>query len=131
MRTQEKNASFITGWVRPLLIGLAVSIVVCVAVLMLMALLVQQVDVPRAAVLPMAIAAGALGAFGGGMASAIVSGQRGLVMGCLCGLALFLLILLTGFIRYTGVSSGTAFIKMAVLAVTGGLGGVLGVNRRR
>ncbi len=131
MRTQEKNASFITGWVRPLFIGLAVSIVVTVAVLMLMALLVQQVDVPRVAVLPMAIAAGAVGAFGGGIASAIASGQRGLVMGCLCGFALFLLILLTGFIRYTGVSSGAAFIKLAVLTLTGGLGGVLGVNRRR
>lgn len=131
MRAQEKDPSFSKRWLRPLLVGTAVGVIACVAALMLCAALVRSVDVPRAAVMPLAVAAGAVGAFAAGLTAALISRQRGLALGAVCGLLLFLLVLLAGFARYTGVSGGYALLKAAVLTVAGALGGVLGVNRRR
>ena len=131
MESRDRTPSFARQWLRPLLVGTAIGVIVCVAALLLMAALVRTEDVPRAAVLPLAIAAAAAGAFAGGLAAAAAAGQRGLAVGALCGLVLYLLILLAGFIRYSGVSGGTAVLKLAVLIVAGGLGGVLGVNCRR
>ena len=131
MRTRESHTSVFTALIRPLLIGVAVGVVVSVLTLMLMALLVQSIDVPRAAVLPLAMSAGATGAFVGGLTTALAAGRRGLLMGALCGLVLFFLILLAGFVRFAGVSGGTAVLKAAVLAVAGGIGGLLGVLRRK
>lgn len=131
MESRDRTPSFARQWLRPLLVGTAIGVIVCVAALLLMAALVRTVDVPRAAVLPLAIAAAAAGAFAGGLAAAAAAGQRGLAVGALCGLVLYLLILLAGFIHYSGVSGGTAVLKLAVLIVAGGLGGVLGVNCRR
>ena len=52
-------------------------------------------------------------------------------MGAVCGLVLFLLILIAGFIRYSGVGGGYALIKLAALLVSGSLGGALGMNLRK
>ena len=131
MRAQDRSPSFFRCWLRPMLVGVAVGLIVSVGMLMLMALLVQTLDVPRVAVLPMAIAAAAIGAFSAGLTAAAVSKQRGLVHGLVCGLVLWFLILAAGFSRYAGVSAGNAAIKLAVLVLTGAIGGVLGVNMRK
>ena len=83
------------------------------------------------AVLPLAIAAAAVGAFLAGMVAAAMAKRRGLLLGIGCGLVLFLLILLAGFARYAGVDGGNAVVKLAVLPLAGGIGGVLGVNMRK
>lgn len=131
MRAHDRTPSFFRCWLRPMLVGLAVGLIGCVGSLMLAALLVQTVDVPRAAILPLAIAAAAIGAFLAGLTAAAVSGQRGLLFGAVCGLLLWLLILLAGVARYTGVSGGNTLIKLAALVLAGGVGGVLGVNMRK
>ena len=131
MRAHDRTSSFFTRWLRPALIGVAVGLIVCIGLLMLMALVVQSVDVPRAAILPLAIIAAALGAFAAGLTSAAVAGQKGLMLGFVCGLALWLLILIAGVARYEGVSGGNALIKLAALVLSGGIGGVLGVNMRK
>ena len=131
MRAQDRNPSFFRRWLRPAMVGVAVGLIGCVGCLMLAALLVQTVDVPRAAILPLAITAAAIGAFLAGLTAAVVAGQRGLLLGAVCGLLMWLLILLAGVARYTGVSGGSALIKLAALVLAGGIGGVLGVNMRK
>ena len=76
-------------------------------------------------------AAGAAGAFAAGLTAAAITGRRGLPVGAVCGLVLFLLILIAGFIRYSGVGGGYALIKLAALLVSGSLGGALGMNLRK
>jgi putative membrane protein (TIGR04086 family) len=98
---------------------------------MLMALIVQSVDVPRAAILPLAITAAAIGAFLAGLTAAAIAKQNGLLLGAVCGLVLFLLILLAGVARYAGVNGGNAVLKLAILLLCGSIGGVLGVNLRK
>jgi len=71
------------------------------------------------------------GAFAAGLAAALTAGQRGLVIGALCGLLLFIIILLAGLFRSSGIDLGYTAVKCAVLTVAGAVGGVLGVNRRR
>lgn len=131
MRAQDRTPSLFRRLLRPVLVGVAVGLIGCVGCLMLAALLVQAVDVPRAAIMPLAIAAAAIGAFLAGLTAAAVAGQRGLLFGAVCGLLLWLLILLAGVARYTGVSGGNALIKLAALVLSGSIGGVLGVNLRK
>lgn len=131
MRSQNTTGSFTQQWLRPLLIGVAVGIVCCTLLLLVMAAVVNAVDVPRAATVPMAVTAAALGAFAAGLTAALIARRHGLIIGAVSGALLWLVILIAGFIQYAGVDGGYALLKAAVLIVMGGLGGVLGVNRRR
>ena len=56
MRAQDRTSSFFRCWLRPVLVGIAVSLIACIGLLMLMALIVQSVDVPRSAIWPLALA---------------------------------------------------------------------------
>ncbi len=131
MRAHDRTPSFFRSWLRPVLVGVAVGLIGCIGLLMLMALVVQSVDVPRAAILPLAIGAAAIGAFLAGLTAAAIAKQKGLLLGAVCGLVLWLLILLAGVARYTGVSGEGAVLKLAALVLSGGIGGVLGVNLRK
>ncbi len=131
MKAQRKTPSFFQSRIQPVLVGIGVGLLACIGILMLMAMLVESVDVPRSAILPLAITAAAVGAFVAGLVSAAMAKRNGLLMGAACGLGLFVLILLAGFARYAGVSGGHAMLKLAVLVLTGGVGGILGVNMRK
>ncbi len=131
MNAHDRTQSFFGRWLRPLLIGVAVGILCCTLLLLLMAALIQRVDVPRGAALPLAVGAAAVGAFAAGLTAALVSGQRGLALGAVSGFMLFLLVLLAGLARYAAVDGPTALLKAVALVVAGAIGGVLGVNRRR
>ena len=112
MRAHDRTPTFFHRWLRPVLVGVAVGLIGCIALLMLMALIVQSVDVPRAAILPLAIIAAAIGAFLAGLTAAAIAKQKGLLLGAVCGLVLWLLILLAGVARYEGVSGGNAVVKL-------------------
>ncbi len=119
-----------TPILRPLLFGLCVGVVCCTLLLLAAACLLKSVDVPPGATAPIAVAAAAVSAFAGGWTTARTAHSRGLLMGGACGLLLFLIILLCGLCR-GGVDSGYAAIKLAVLTLSGAIGGVLGVNQKR
>lgn len=131
MSGRNTSPSIFERWVRPVLIGLAVGVICCILLLMLMAAVVQSVDVPRCATMPMAVIAAAAGAFTAGLTAAAITGRRGLPVGAVCGLTLFLLILIAGFVRYSGVGGGYALIKLAVLLASGSAGGLLGMGIRK
>ena len=130
MKPNENTRPVFARVVRPLLVGLCVGVIVCTLLLLLAAALVGAVDVPRQAVMPLAYGAAAVAAFTAGLVTARLSGKNGLLMGAACGLLLYLLVLAAGFVRTTGVDIGLSVLKLAILTVAGGVGGVLGVNRR-
>ena len=117
--------------VRPLIWGLCVGVVVGTALLSLAALLMQQVDLSPALLPYVAVAAVALGALAGGLVTALLVKERGLLVGALCGTMMDLLLLVAGLARYGGVEGDYALIKWAVLTLAGAIGGVLGANRKR
>lgn len=130
MKTQDRSRPWMQSWLRPVLIGCCVGVLTATLLLLLMALLIRSVDIPRAAITPMAYAAAGAGAFAAGLTAALIARKNGLLLGICCGLVLFLILLLAGVARPGGISGSLAAIKLAVLTLTGALGGVLGVNRR-
>lgn len=79
----------------------------------------------------MAVIAAAIGAFVGGLVCARIAKEKGLLLGLLCGAALYLLILLAGTIWFRDSHSTYIFIKLAILVGCGGVGGVVGVNLKK
>ncbi len=131
MSARKKTSTRFDGWLFELVMGVGTGVLVCIGMLMLLAMVIESADVPHAMIFPLAIAAAAVGAFFAGMVAALLARRNGLLFGLACGAVLFLLILLAGFARRAGVGIGSAAVKLAVLLLTGGIGGVLGVNLRK
>ena len=131
MKPQSANAPLVRRWLRPLLVGLCVGVVVGTLLLLGAALLLKEADLPVGVIPPLAIAAAGVGAFFAGLSTTLLVKERGLMLGALCGTLLYLLLLLAGFARGGGIQGGYALIKWAVLTVCGAIGGLIGVNRKR
>lgn len=131
MKPQSANTSLFRRWLRPLLVGVCVGVVVGTLFLLGAALLLKAADLPTGATTPLAMGAAGLGALAAGFAAALVAKERGLLVGALCGTLTYLLLLLVGLIRSGGVEGGYALTKWAVLTVCGAVGGLIGVNRKK
>lgn len=128
---QQPTRSPSQPWIRSLLWGLCVGVLCCTLLLILAALLIRSVEIPHAAVTPIALTVAAVSALMAGWIAAIVAGQRGLLTGLVCGGLLALLLLLAGLTRTGDFNTGFTALRTAILAVAGAVGGVLGVNRKR
>lgn len=129
---EKKDVTF--DWprlIRALLIGVAAGTLVCLLLLFIMAAIVASQDIPTVAVTPMAVIAASIGALVGGFFSARIARKNGLLVGVLCGLLLYGLILLAGTIFFQDADSSFWLIKLAIFAACGGVGGILGVNLRK
>ena len=131
MKPREKSASLWQTVLRPLALGLCAGVVCCTLWLLLAAMLINTVDIPQTAVAPLAVFAAGLGAFAAGLVTALVTGCRGLMWGAVCGALLYLVLLVAGLARTGGVDGGYALLKLVVLTLCGGVGGLLAVNRKR
>ena len=122
------------AWVkllRAVIIGAAVGTGMCLLLLLIMAAIIAAQDIPKVAVVPMAVIAAAIGSFVGGFICARIARQKGLLLGLLCGALLYLMILLAGTIWFRDAHSAYVFIKLAILVGCGGVGGVVGVNLKK
>ena len=128
MKTQDKP--ILRQWLRPIGVGLCVGVIVGTLTLLLLALLFRSVEIPHGAAAPLAVTAAAVGAFGAGLTAARLARCRGLAVGALCGVGLFLILLVAGLIRHGDVAPAFALIKGAALTLSGGVGGLLGVGRK-
>ena len=128
MKTQTN--SILRQWLRPIGVGLCVGVIVGTLMLLLLALLFRSVELPRGAATPLAVTAAAVGAFGAGLTAALTARCRGLALGTLCGVGLFLILLIVGLIRNGDLSPGFALVKAATLTLSGGVGGIVGVGRK-
>ena len=131
MKSQDRSRALLHDKVRPVLIGLCLGVVCTTLLLLLAALLIRSVDIPRSSITPLAVAAAGIGAFVAGLSAALVAQRNGLILGAVCGLALYLIILLAGIADGGGIDGTFGMIKLAVLTVVGAVGGILGVNRRK
>ncbi len=117
--------------VRAVTIGAAAGTVICLLLLLIMAAIIAAQDIPKAAVVPMAVVAAAIGTFAGGFICARIAREKGLLLGLLCGALLYLMILLAGTIWFRDAHSAYVFIKLAILVGCGGAGGIVGVNLKK
>lgn len=117
-------------YAKSLLIGLCVGVVGGTLLLLVSALLLYKLNLPLGAVTPMALAALGLGGLGGGIATGLCAGQKGLLLGAACGTLLYLILLVAGAIRGGDPAPAYAALKWAVVTVCSAAGSVWGVNRR-
>ncbi|MGN0602132.1 MAG: TIGR04086 family membrane protein [Oscillospiraceae bacterium] len=72
-----------------------------------------------------------VGAYAGGYISAKKRRKNGLLMGILCGLFMFLIILVAGSFFVKTTSGFSPSIKLILTLVCGAIGGIVGVNSKR
>ena len=125
---KEDSSAIIKRVLRPVVIGMVIGAGGCLLILLLMAAVMASSDIPKAAVTPMAVAAAAIGAFISGIVAARISREKGLMLGAVCGLLLYLLVMLAGFAVLREIRGAYAVVKLAVMIGCAALGGVLGVN---
>ena len=111
-----------------MLVGTAVGAGVTAAIIMLCALFFVIRDMPTSAAMPIALVAAGIGSFLGGVAAAKTMKEQGIIIGVLCGVALFAVT----FIISLFVSGGTFTIftpmRFVIMTLSSALGGILGVN---
>lgn len=71
-----------------------------------------------------------VGAYTGGFISAKKRKKNGLLMGVLCGLFMFLIILIIGSVFVKAVSGCSPSVKLILTLICGGVGGIVGVNSK-
>lgn len=128
MNGYNKESAMLKGFIRPLLIGILVGILVCLGALMLLSAAATTIDIPVAAVVPLATVATALGAFFSGFSSAKVSGRNGWLMGLLSSLVLYAVSMFAGTGLFDQMDGSFAFTKALIMLACGMVGGILAVN---
>ena len=131
MKSRSEDTVMVKKILRPVLVGACMGAVVCLLLLLLMAAVIAAVDVPKAAITPLAVVASAVGAFVGGIVAAKIAKEKGLLFGAACGLILFVLVLVAGFAVLKEVRGSFAVAKLFILIGCGAIGGILGVNSRK
>lgn len=117
--------------VKAVIIGSAASLVIILVILCLMTgVLLILPTIPKAALPYLVLAADAIGVLVGGYLSAALAGSKGLILGLLCGICVFLCQLVIGLLTFDASFDLITFIRLGVMAVCGMLGGIKGVNRK-
>ncbi len=98
-------------------------------VLLLFSFLMCKKDVPFVLLNPFSAGLLMLGSFISGYLAARRIRERGMMIGALCGLIIFLLLLLASFMSKFDVGLA-ALIKLAIALVSGAIGGIIGVNAK-
>lgn len=98
-------------------------------VLLLFSFVMCKKDVPFVLLNPFSAGLLMLGSFLSGYLAARRIRERGMVVGAMCGLFIFLLLLLGSFMSQFDVGLA-ALIKLIISMVSGAIGGIMGVNAK-
>lgn len=98
-------------------------------VLLLFSFVMCKKDVPFVLLNPFSAGLLMLGSFLSGYLAARRIRERGMMVGALCGLIIFLLLMLASFMSRFDVGLA-ALIKLVISLVSGAIGGIIGVNAR-
>ena len=121
----------ILGAMRSIVVGSVVGAALCATLLGAFALaFVSSGHIPQNLISPMMLALSVLSSFAAGFVTAKISRKRGLAYGALSGLLLFVLFLVSGLIASHEPISITAGIRMAVMVISGAIGGLLAVSKK-
>ncbi len=98
-------------------------------VLLLFSFLMCKKDVPFMLLNPFSAGLLMLGSFISGYLAARRIRERGMMVGALCGLMIFLLLMLASFMNKFDVGL-IALLKLIIAVVSGAIGGIIGVNAK-
>jgi len=122
------NGSTENNIYKPIVWGVVSGLLSIFAVMLLMAFVITKIDFTESVSLTLATIAIVVGTFFGGFVSARLFKRRGLFVGLITGLLVFMLLVIIS-LALTGSSISSLFlIRLIVVAFSSSLGGVLGVN---
>lgn len=113
------------------LIALASAFAVIIGVLCIFAFFLTKIDASDLTLSVMSTVALGTGAYAGGYVSAKRRKRNGLLMGVLCGIFIFLTIMILSAFFSKAVESFSPSAKLVVTLVCAAVGGVVGVNSRK
>ena len=122
-QTKKAVISVFTGAVS----GIAVSMLI---ILVSVVIMVKTQSMVYTAVVPITVAAVLAGSFVGGYVSARLNRSLGLLIGAVCGAVIFLAFLGIGSMSGGSVSMVT-LLRLGLDILSGAVGGVIGVNKKR
>ena len=123
----KNNSLYIKG----ILVGAIICITVIIMLLMLCAFFITQLgSIPTDAINIVVSAINGIGVFCGSFIALRIIKFKGIIFGAILGLIFFVLIFIAGLISSTETISLNTLIKLIVCVICGGIGGILGVNRK-
>lgn len=110
-------------------VGAGIGMLFSAAVTFIMAAILSIGNIPAIIIPPMAVFALIFGGFCGGVASARLLSQKGLLCGAVSGTIFFLVAWSLGGLFSIGDFGPGALIKAALIILAGAFGGIIGVNK--
>lgn len=123
-----KSNSFTANMIT-MLKAVAIGLLVTTVVLLLFSFVMCKKDVPFMLLNPFSAGLLMLGSFLSGYLAARRMREHGMILGALCGLIIFAILLLGSFMSRFDVGL-IAVIKLMIAVVSGAIGGIIGVNAR-
>lgn len=124
----EERISF-KGRLKLNAVSLITGILISTVFLLLGALLVSNVNMPHSILTLISSISLTLGSVASGFMVGAVKKTKGLFEGILAGVVLFLAVFLASFF-VSGEIGITALFKLIICALSGAVGGIIGVNKR-
>ena len=126
----EKTAEIIKI-IRAVLLGSAAGLAVCSLLLCLCSFIMVKAGSMPVDLLPfMSAFISGVGGFMAGYFSVSIYRKRGMLIGFLAGVIMFLAVFITGLANAAASDIATTLIKCAVLTAAGAIGGVVRVNKK-
>lgn len=115
--------------VRAIVIGAVAGALICAFMLAICAFaFVSAENIPNDFLPAFIIAVTIISSFFAGLISAKIMKQRGLLCGSAAALLLFLLFLISGLVMSQGGAGGEIFMRLLLMVLSGGIGGLVAVN---
>ena len=127
---QEKDYT-IYDYIKPILTGSIVSILSTAVLLFIFSIVMTKVDIPFSLVSPISIILLGFSTFLGSFIGAKSFGKKGFFIGLCVSLTVFLTLLLLNLSMEPQGLGSIAAVKAVTTVITGVVGGVLGVNKRK
>ncbi len=131
--SKSKSQRPVPEAIRAIVIGSIAGALICAVILGILALIfVRAESIPQRLLFPLIIAVSVLSAFAAGYLTVKISRKRGLLFGAVSGLVLFALFLFAGLaVSNKSAEPAQSGMRLLVMVLSGSIGGVLSVSRRR
>lgn len=122
------NGTSFESFIKPILSGLIVGLIVIALLFVLFAFGMSFFILPTSSATITASLSVAIGTFFGGFTAAKRLAKKGIIIGALCGVAMFLIFTVIGMAAFKSAPSTGTLIKLLIFVTSGAIGGIIGVG---
>lgn len=117
--------------IKPIGIGVLSGLTLCGTLLFILAFaFVKSSSISESLMEPIMLISSGIGTFMGGYFSSRLSKEKGLIYGLLCAFLMFVFVFIAGLASVRTPLSLLTLIRLFIMLFCGGLGGIIGVNKK-